>query len=329
MKGQWSKNVLVKDGVVASKPIVKQALFGVLVTVALVSIVGCKSLVLKTVMTTVEPYFHGADIDGTKFEQITDKVFTFRWNWYRNLIVVTDAGLVVIDPMNAEMATALKKELDQKFPGKKVHTLIYSHYHLDHTRGGAVLAPVEVITHQKSPMYWNVVEHEGVLPPTRLIEGDTTLNVGGVEIQALYMGLSHTDTLYAFYLPSEKLVFTADLGLVKSVAPVGVPDRYAPGYLAALNRVAALDFQTFVPSHFGYGVKQDLIDWRDMMEDGRRLAREAIKTTGSIGARNNQMAAYFDAVYFPMREKYGNWHGFNEMFIMNLVRDIEGEALGH
>ena len=143
------------------------------------------------------------------------------------------------------------------------------------------------------------------------------------------LGLSHTDTLYAFHLPSEKLVFTADLGLVKSVAPVGVPDRYAPGYLAALNRLAALDFEIFVPSHFGYGKKQDLIDWRDMMENSRQLAREALHKTGSLGTRERQMAQYFDTVYYPMRAKYGSWHGFNEMFILNLVRDLEGEMLGH
>lgn len=305
---------------------------GFLIVVAaavVVAMAGCRGFVLETVMKTVEPYFHGPGIDGTQFEQITDKVYTFRWNWYRNLIIVTDAGLVVIDPMNAEMVTALKKELDQKFPGKKVHTLIYSHYHLDHTRGGAALAPIEVIAHEKCPIYWKEFEHHDVLEPTRLIAGDTTLNIGGVEIKALYLGFSHTDTLYAFHLPSEKLVFTADLGLVKSVVPVGVPDRYAPGYLAALNRVAALDFEIFVPSHFGYGAKQDLIDWRDMMEDSRRLAREAIRKAGSLGTRDNQMAKYFNTVYYPMRKKYGSWHGFNEMFILNLVRDIEGEMLGH
>ena len=188
---------------------------------------------------------------------------------------------------------------------------------------------IAVIAHEKCPVYWKEFEHQDVVDPTRFISGDTTLTIGGVEIRALYLGLSHTDTLYAFHIPSDRLVFTADLGLVKTMAPDAVPDRYAPGYLAALNRIIALDFDTFVPSHFGYGTHQDLIDWRDMMEDGRRLAREAIKTTGSFGVRENQMGKYFDAVYYPMREKYGKWRGFNEMFVLNVVRDIEGEALGH
>ena len=307
----------------------KKTLVLAMAAVAIVSMAGCKSFVLNTVMGTVDPYFHGPGIDGTKLEKLTDKVYTFRWNWYRNLIITTDAGLVVIDPMNPEMATALKKELDQKFPGQKVHALIYSHYHLDHTRGGAALAPTEVIAHEKSTTYWKDFAHKDLLEPTRYISGDTVLNIGGVEIRALYLGLSHTDTLYAFHIPSERLVFTADLGLVKTMAPDGVPDRYAPGYLAAMNRIIALDFDIFVPSHFGYGTRGDLIDWRDMMEDGRKLAREAINRAGSFGTQDNQMGRYFDAVYYPMREKYGSWHGFNEMFVLNVVRDIEGEALGH
>jgi hypothetical protein len=66
-----------------------------------------------------------------------------------------------------------------------------------------------------------------------------------------------------------------------------VPDLYAPGYLAALKRIIGLDFQIFVLSNFGCGVKQDLIDRRDMMEESRRLTREAISTYGVLGAGDN------------------------------------------
>jgi len=308
--------------------------------VAVALVAGCSSFnstvgnipfVLKTVVGTVDPYFHGEGIDGARFEKIGQRVYTYQWQWYRNLVIATDEGLVVIDPMNERMAGDLRKELDRVFPGVRVHTLIYSHYHLDHTRGGAALDPMNVLAHEKCPSYWSRIGHAGVLAPTRTVSGDTTLVVGGVEIRMLYLEDSHTDTLYAFHIPSERLVFTADLGLVRTMAPDGVPDRYAPGYLAAMDRVIGLDFDTFVPSHFGYGRKQDLVDWRNMMEDGRRLAREAVRKAGSPGLRDGgqQMGQYFDAVYYPMREKYGSWHGFNEMFVLNLVRDVIGESLGY
>ena len=130
---------------------------------AIVALSGCSGFVRKTVMETVDPYFHGPSIDGTAFEKVTDKVYTFHWNWYRNIVIVTNDGLVVIDPMNPEMASALHQELEKHFPGKKVNTLIYSHYHLDHTSGGAILAPENVIAHEKCPTYWNAVKHDGVL----------------------------------------------------------------------------------------------------------------------------------------------------------------------
>jgi glyoxylase-like metal-dependent hydrolase (beta-lactamase superfamily II) len=285
--------------------------------------------VLKTVMGTVDPYFHGQSVDGAKFEKLGGNVYSFKWNWYRNLIVDTRMGLVVIDPMNKEMSSALKKELDINFPGKKVHTLIYSHYHLDHTQGGAILKPENVIAHERCQKYWDLVEHRDVLAPTKFISGDVTLEIGGIEIRLIDLGLSHTDTLYAFHIPSERLVFTADLGLVKTVAPDGVPDRYAPGYLAAMDKVINVDFDIFVPSHFGYGSKQDLVDWRDMMVDMRRFARIAIQKHGGIGARPDQMGKYFDEIYYPMQKKYGKWHGFDEMFVLNVVRDLVGEGLGY
>ncbi len=120
---------------------------------------GCTSFVLRTVVGTVDPYFHGEGIDGTQFEKVSEKVYTFRWNWYRNIIIRSDDGLVIIDPVNKKMAKALKKELDKHFPGEKVNTLIYSRYHLDHTSGGGELNPSHVIAHEKSRFYWDNIEH--------------------------------------------------------------------------------------------------------------------------------------------------------------------------
>ena len=155
----------------------KRAILTIAITASFIS--GCSqmvpktvvksSFVLSTVVKTVDLYFHGNGIDGTKFEKVADNVYTFRWNWYRNLIIDTDDGLVIIDPMNPKMSAALKQELQDHFPNKKVHTLIYSHYHLDHTSGGALLSPKNVIAHSKSQQYWNDIPHSQVLAPTRTL----------------------------------------------------------------------------------------------------------------------------------------------------------------
>lgn len=68
----------------------KKSAIIVCITLALATLTGCTSLELKTVTKTVDPYFHGENIDGTRFVKVTDKVYTFCWNWYRNLVVVTN-----------------------------------------------------------------------------------------------------------------------------------------------------------------------------------------------------------------------------------------------
>jgi len=50
----------------------------------------------------------------------------------------------------------------------------------------------------------------------------------GVEIEMIYLDHSHTDTPYAFYLPKEKVLHTADVGLIRTLYPIGGPDIYMP-----------------------------------------------------------------------------------------------------
>ncbi len=172
-----------------------------------------KVFVMRKIIGSTANYTHFDSPKESELEQVTEGVYTFRWTWYRNLIVETSEGLVVTDPFNVRAATLMKAALAARFPGKPIHTLIYSHYHLDHVRGGAVLAPLHVIAHVKCPQYWARVDASDVLPPTELISGDQTRVIGGVRFDLLYLDDTHTDTLYAVHLPDKSVLHTADFGL--------------------------------------------------------------------------------------------------------------------
>jgi glyoxylase-like metal-dependent hydrolase (beta-lactamase superfamily II) len=60
-----------------------------------------------------------------------------RWH---NIILVTDEGILIGDTLNTRFATALKSELEARFPGVPVRYVVYSHSHWDHVEGGAVFA---------------------------------------------------------------------------------------------------------------------------------------------------------------------------------------------
>jgi glyoxylase-like metal-dependent hydrolase (beta-lactamase superfamily II) len=299
------------------------------------ALAGCdaREVVLTQVVGMQESYFSPPGSEGSELEKLSDRFYTFRWGWYRNLVVDTDEGLVVTDPFTSTAAADLKKHLQETLPGRAVHTLIYTHYHLDHARGGAALEPAHAIAHEKCPLYWKDLGASDILAPTQLISGNQTLTIGGVEIRLIYLGKSHTDTLYALYFPQAKLLHTADFGLVRTIPPLGVPDHYTPGLIAGMERLARLDFETFVPSHFGYGTKQDFLDSLEFMRTLRGLIGDWNEAHGvaerGLPRDAQQLKDFFRAVYRPLRERYGDWHGFDEMGLFTIFRHTTGELLGY
>jgi glyoxylase-like metal-dependent hydrolase (beta-lactamase superfamily II) len=271
-------------------------------------------------------------LSGWDFKKVTNRVYTFRWTWDRGIVVFTDDGIVVSDPFNREAATLLKAELDRIAPGRPVHTMFYSHYHLDHVVGGAVLAPHAVVAHKKCPEYWADLADEpathDILPPTELIEGDQKRVIGGVEFDLLYLGHSHTDTLYAYYLPGEKVLYTVDMGLIRTVLPLGGPDLYTPGVLQQMDRLAKLDFDDYIPSHFGYGKKADYLEAVEFAKTVHRLAVEVVGKYG-LPSEEKQFLEGFHAMYDPLKAKYGHYDGFDQQALFLVSRAFSGALLGY
>lgn len=284
--------------------------------------------------------WHGQNMRGSELTRLTDRLYTYRWQWYRSMVVRTDDGYVIIDPFNPVAAADLREKLraeEERLNGNssasvRVHTLIYSHYHVDHTSGGKELAPANVLAHKKSPGYWNYLHNTAdVLRPTAFIGGDRRLRVGGVDFQLIDLGKSHTDTMLALYVPSERALFLADIGIIRTM-PANI-DVFLPGVIQGMEKLARLDFDTYIPSHYGYGTKQDYLESLEYLLFVRKLVREGIAKYNigdehSLPMEGSQMLALFESVYYPTKAKYGHWHGFSELAFANMFRRIVGETLG-
>ena len=71
--------------------------------------------------------------------RITDDLYRARaGNWY-TIFLVTDAGIILADPISTEFSQWLAEEIDRRFD-VPVRYVIYSHSHFDHARGGDVFA---------------------------------------------------------------------------------------------------------------------------------------------------------------------------------------------
>ncbi len=293
-----------------------------------------QKLLLRMVIGQQVKYFHSPSSSGSGLEKLTSRVYTFNWYFDRTLVVDTDDGLVVVDPFSRHLTTALRQSLTEAGLTKPVHTLIYTHYHLDHVRGGDVLAPQNVVAHRKCPSYWadrSTVDRVGILPPTRLVDGDVELQIGGVLIRLVHLDRSHTDTMYAVHIPSEGVLFAADTVGVKVLLPGGGVSVYTPGYLRALDRLAELDFNVFVASHFGHGTKQDYNDAVQLQKDIHQLVRDAhARRDGPVPVfmDEKRMQEFVDEVYPVLQQRYGHWHGFNSQALASIFAAYTAQYVG-
>ena len=102
---------------------------------------------------------------------------------------------------------------------------------------------------------------------------------------------------------------------VKAMPPFGFPDWYYPGYIRALDRLIALNAAHYVPSHFDSGSRKDLIEFRNMMVDFRDAVSVGLSKFNYEAASGKNLRAVMDGVYPVLQERYGDWHGFDAMFV--------------
>jgi glyoxylase-like metal-dependent hydrolase (beta-lactamase superfamily II) len=116
--------------------------------------------------------------------------------------------------------------------------------------------------------YLEQVKETKVTPPNLTLDRKMTLFRGGREIQILFLGRGHTDTDVVVYLPKERIVCTGDL-MESVISYMG--DAYADEWVATLDRLRAIDFDTVMPGH---GV---VFKGKSKIEAFQRYLREAQK----------------------------------------------------
>ncbi len=77
------------------------------------------------------------EVSALFFEQIAEDVYWVGNDTHRTVLLVTDDGVIMSDPINREFSTWLKAEIDARF-GVPVRYVLYTHHHWDHASGGAV-----------------------------------------------------------------------------------------------------------------------------------------------------------------------------------------------
>ena len=186
--------------------------------------------------------------------------------------VETSDGYVMIDtPQQPIDAMRWRERMEEKAP---IRYLINTEPHGDHISGNAYFPKVEVIGHKKlqevferylyafgslddkrerfkqsdPDSVWLVghPDYRDPHAPTRTFEDRLILHLGNHTFEIIHMP-GHTAPQTSVYVPQEGVVFTGDNVFHKCRTWLQEGDPWE--WLAALDRIAALDAETIVPGH--------------------------------------------------------------------------------
>ena len=233
-----------------------------------------KTFVVVTVSSLLSVLPAAAQEAKRGIEQVAGDVYRFQNNFHFSMFVVTDEGIVVTDPINAEAATWLKDEIAKAFDQPVTH-MIYSHHHADHASGGQVWGDVEVIAHENFPAHVEAGDVDTAMP-TKTFSDEHVLEIGGKTFELTYLGEGHGDDLIVTVVRPENVAFVVDV-----VSPKRLPFRDFPRtnidqLVEQIKVLETLDFDIMLPGHSVIGEKQDATNTRLYIEHLRSAVKAAL-----------------------------------------------------
>lgn len=239
--------------------------------------------------------------------RIAGDLYRFQNNAHYSVFLVTPAGIIVTDPINADAARWLKAELQKRF-NKPVRYLIYSHDHRDHSAGGEVFADSATVIAHDNAKTTIIGEKRPTAVPDLTFSDRMTVALGGKVVELVYVGRSHSNNMIAMHFPAERAVFAVDFVSVKRLPYMNLSDSYFPDWIEAIKVVEAMDFDILVPGHGPLGTKADATDHRRYMED----------LYGAVLAAARAGKTLEEVKQSVKLDKYKDWGRYQEWLGLNI-----------
>ncbi|MDJ0896118.1 MAG: MBL fold metallo-hydrolase [Alphaproteobacteria bacterium] len=268
-------------------------------SIKLLALVGCAVIAVAA----------AAHAQDTKrgLTEIKGDVYRFQNKFHFSMVVVTQDGVVVTDPINADAAAWLKNEIANRF-NKPITHLIYSHSHLDHASGGAVFADgTKVIAQANAP------EQIDGVAPTERFDDKMVVETGGKTIELTFLGKGHGDDLIAMVVRPENVAFVVDAVSVRRLVYRDFPRVDIDGLVEQIKVVEGLDFEVLAPGHGALGDKAHVPEAREYVEALRAEVLAGLKAGKSEDtlAQEITMDAYKD---------WGQYEAWRELNVRGMAR---------
>lgn len=157
------------------------------------------------------------------------------------MFVVGADGVLIADGQGSPAATQKLLDAIAKVTPKPVKWYVVGSDHGDHTAGNAVLPKdITFIVSKASKAQMKL--------DAPAMSGDTqVINVGGIEVQAVYAGRAHTGGDLLVYLPKQRILFMSEVYLNR-VFPA-MRSAYPTEWVGVIDKALAMDVDRFIPGH--------------------------------------------------------------------------------
>ena len=283
----------------------------------------------------------------SRIEQVAPRT----WIIYLPLVNVvafeTDDGLVLVD---AGMAAAgpVIRELIASVTDTPIHTIIYTHCHVDHAYGTwALIADNPVIVSQADlpacfdryielpgslakymgqPVESLPASRDDLVYPTQIFRDEMTLTVGGEDF-ILRARRGETDDQLYVWVPSRRALATADYyqGFLPNTGNGKRVQRYPEEWAGALREMASENAELLLPAH-----GEALTD-PELIQENLTVLAEALewviahtKTELNKGIRQDLVYRSLDVPDYllthpTLKQQYVSWEDISKMVMRRYV----------
>ena len=203
-----------------------------------------------------------------QIEQLTPHVYRYGGLTSGAFIVGSEAIAVVDGQICGSGGTQwLKEELAKRFDVPVKYTIL-SHDHEMHICGLEVFSDTAVAISHVNAKPHIIREKRRTVIPQITFETSMEIDVGGVAVNLMYLGPTHTDNLIQVHIPSEKVLIAVDFVREgKSLAMPELRDLYIDNSIKALGILGRMEnVDVVIPGHGGVTNQQAFLYVRDYLQ---------------------------------------------------------------